>query len=232
MRMRTLVVSVSLLVSCLAPRIASAAADLDFRESRLQHRCDRGPTPGVVCCEDADCGVGGLCIVDSIGKISGVLTLVVDDDVSQLDGAAVPGRHLKALTVILETKGKNGVMLAQTFQRLDASSLTALLDGLEQGTADEFGFSVDEGLLALNTDPTTTGIPLDVAWLIFRTLDPETLVRMRTNAGLLPNGPELLVVQPNKLKLQRYAKETASNFASVLRVKMQTYFVAPKPPQC
>jgi hypothetical protein len=180
---------------------------------------------------DPQCGTG-TCVVNATGKISATLTLIVDDDVSQLTGATLPGRRLKALTVIFEAKGKTGVVAAQTFQRLQGNTLDDFLTNLEQGTPDEFGLSVDEGLMKLNTDTTSTGVPLDVTWLIYRTLDPETLVRMRTSAGLAPNGPELLVVQPSKLKLQRYVDETATGFASVLRTKVNTYFVAPKGPPC
>jgi hypothetical protein len=233
MRARSIFVIAALLGWCGDLPSAHGAADLTFRESRLRHVCEDGPTPGAVCCfPNDDCGVGGACVVDSIGKASGTITIVIDDDVSQLDGTTIPGRRIKALTVILETKGKHGVVLAQTFQRLDASSLTAMLDALELGTADEFGFAVDETLLKLSTDTSGTGIPLDISWLIYRTLDPETLKRMRTNALLDPNGPELLVIQPSKLKLARFADEVGSSFSTVLRVKMNAFFVAPKQPPC
>jgi hypothetical protein len=211
---------------------AHGAAQLDFRESRLAHVCKGGDQEGTVCClPDPQCGTG-TCVVNATGKVSGTLTIVVDDDVSQLTGATIAGRHLKALTVIFETKGKTGIVVAQTFQRLEGATLDEFLTGLEQGTPDEFGLSIDENLLKLTTDTTGTGVPLDVTWLIYRTLDPETLVRMRTNAGLQPNGPELLVVQPSKLKLQRYTNETTTGFGSFLRAKVNTYFVAPKGPPC
>ena len=211
---------------------AQAAADIDFREFRLRHVCEGGATPGVVCCEDADCGLG-TCEIDAFGKISGTLTLIVDDDVTEQSGVGVPGRRLKALTILLETKGKKtGAVLAQTFQKLDATTLDSLLTSLENGPPDEFGFAATEALLAQFTDTTGTGIPLDIGWLIYRTIDPQTLERLRTSAGLDPTGPELLVIQPAKLKLQTYANRSAANdpLASVLRVKLLTYFVAPKDP--
>jgi hypothetical protein len=232
MRARSIFVAIALLGWFGDPPSAHGAAQLDFRESRLRHVCKGGDAEGTVCClPDPQCGTG-TCVVDAVGKISGTLTIVVDDDVSELTGTTLPGRRLKALTVIFETKGKTGIVVAQTFQRLEGATLDEFLTGLEQGTPDEFGLSIDENLMKLTTDTTGTGVPLDVTWLIFRTLDPETLVRMRTSAGLTPNGPELLVVQPSKLKLQRYVDETASGFASVLRAKVNTYFVAPKPAQC
>ena len=57
---------------------------------------------------------------------------------------------------------------------------------------------------------------------------------MRVAAGLQASGPEILVVQPSKLKLARYADASgvADPFASVLRVKLNAYFVALKPAQC
>jgi hypothetical protein len=233
MRARSIFVAIALLGWFGDLPSAHGAADLAFRESRLHHVCEGGPTPGVACCLPTDdCGTDGACVIDAIGKASGTITIVVDDDVSQLDGTTIPGRRLKALTVILETKGKHGVVIAQTFQRLNATSLTAMLDALEQGTADEFGFAVDESLLKTFVDTTSTGVPLDISWLIYRTLDPETLARMRANALLDPNGPELLVIQPSKLKLQRWVDEVASGFSSVLRVKMNAFFVAPKAPLC
>ena len=63
-------------------------------------------------------------------------------------------------------------------------------------------------------------------------LDAETVKQMHTNAGLDPKGSELLVVQPSKLKLQNYVEATATPFASLLRVKLNAYFVAPKPASC
>ena len=233
--MNTSTIRFACVVACVValPSFAQAAADIDFREYRLRHVCQDGETPGAVCCAPTECGTG-TCVIDSIGKASGQLTLVVDDDVSELDGDVVVGRRLRALTVILETKGKSGVALAQTFQRLDDSSLANLLTSLEAGPADEFGFAVTEDLLSQFVDPTTTGIPLDISWLIYRTLDPETVARMRAAAGLPAGGPEILVVQPTKLKLSRYADASgvADPFASLLRVKLNAYFVAPKPPQC
>ncbi len=234
MRARNGLIAIAAL-ACIAPALpAHGAADPTFREFRLRHVCKGGANDGNVCCNPTgDCGTSS-CVVDSIGKVSGVLTFVVDDDVSELvDDATVPGRRLKALTVMLETKGKNGVLIAQTFQGLDASSLSNLLDSLENGTRDEFSFSVTEAQLKNAVDTSGTGLPpFDVMWLVFRTLDPQTIARMRTNAGLPANGPEELVVQASHLKLDRWTDEVDSSFASVLRVKMNAYFVAPKGPPC
>jgi hypothetical protein len=232
MRARSILGVIALLGWFGDPPSAHGAAQLDFRESRLQHVCKGGDKEGTICClPTPDCGTG-TCVVDATGKISGTLTLIVDDDVTELTGTTLPGRRVKALTVLFEVKGKTGIVVGQTFQRLEGTTLDEFLTNLEQGTPDEFGLSIDEGLMKLTTDTTGTGVPLDVTWLIYRTLDPETLIRMRTSAGLSPNGPELLVVQPSKLKLQRYVDETATGFASVLHAKVNTYFVAPKPAQC
>lgn len=234
MRARNTSIAIAAL-ACIVPALpAHGAADPTFREFRLHHVCKGGANDGNTCCHaTGDCG-NSDCVVDAIGKVSGLLTFVVDDDVSELvDDATVPGRRLKALTVILETKGKNGVLLAQTFQGLDASSLSNLLDSLENGTRDEFSFSVTETQLKSAVDTSGTGLPpFDVMWLVFRTLDPETITRMRTNVGLPANGPEELVVQPSHLKLDRWADEGNSSFASVLRVKMNAYFVTPQGLTC
>jgi hypothetical protein len=222
-----------------------AAADIGFREFRLRHVCVGGASDGQVCCEPTDCAPDGVCTLDSIGKASGILTLVVDNDVSDLDGSKLASTQARALTAILETKGKTKRILAQTFQHLDETSLQTLLQGLHEGPRDEFGFRVTEGLLNAFVDTTGTGVPLDIEFLIFRTLDPETLKQLRADALLDPNGPELLVIRAQKLKLDRYeAHVNLTNpndldsadqdpFATVLRVKVNMFFVAPKPvPPC
>jgi hypothetical protein len=222
-----------------------AAADIEFREFRLRHLCKGGTTDGQVCCEPTDCvAQGGVCTLDSIGKASGLLTLVVDNDVSDLDGSKLASTQVRALTAILEVKGKTKRILAQTFQHLDETSIQTLLQGLHEGPRDEFGFRVTEGLLNQFVDTTGTGVPLDIEFLIFRTLDPETLKQLRTDAGLDPNGPELLVIRAQKLKLDRYEAHVnlvdptdfdsvdQDPFGTVLRVKVNAFFVAPKPATC
>jgi hypothetical protein len=221
-----------------------AAADLDFRESRLQHVCKGGNNGGNVCCNDGDCP-GGTCIVDylSTKKISGTLTLVIDNDVSNIDGGRLAGVQVRSLTTILELKGK-GPILAQTFQKLDGQNLQSLVSGLTEGPTDQFGFNSSEGLLAENAQPGGAGTVLDVSFLFFRSVDDETLKAIRLEVGLPPTGPELLVVQGDKASPVRFenhfAPENAGDidshdndpFSSVLRAKVTLRFVLPKPPQC
>jgi hypothetical protein len=220
---------------------AWAAADLAFREARLRHVCEGGTAEGTVCCTDPGspdvCGAEGTCVLDAFGKISAILTLIIDDDVSKQNNDVVAGRRLRGFTLLLETKGKKtGALLAQTFQNLEGTTLAEFLDNLEEGAADEFGFNATEQNLhdfVLPNPPPPNGTT-DLSWLIYRTIDPETLRRLRTSAGLDPDGPELLVIQPSRLKLDRYqdASATDNPHASVLRVKMNTFFVAPKDPSC
>lgn len=243
MIVRRSLVSWGLTVVLIAPLAAHAAADLDFKEFRLRHVCKGGATPGAVCCAADECGTG-RCIVDAVGKMGGVLTLVVDDEVTGLDGSDVAPRRVRALTTILELKGRRGPALAQTFQNLDPADLGRLLDSLESGPSDEFGFLVTEGPVTTFIDPSDLGAPLDVSFLVYRTLDPDTLRELRIGAGLAPDGPELFVIQPQRLKVQRFVDRYTPSvpgdpdsldtdpFASLLRVRMSGYFVAPAPPAC
>ena len=225
------------------PVLAQAAADLNFREFRLRHVCKKGPTEGAVCCAADECGEGGTCVVDATTRLSGRLTIIVDDDVSGLDGSKLDTK-VRALTTLLEIGGKKGPGLAQTFQRLDDTDLASLLASLAAGPPDEFGFVASEGLLTTYVDATGLGTPLDVSFLIYRTLDAESLREMRINAGLDPNGPELLVIEPRGLKLDRWVDRYTPTipgdngspdtdpFGSVLRVKLKGFFVLPKPAEC
>lgn len=231
---------VALLV--LLPAVAHGAADLNFREFRLRHVCKGGAFDGQVCCAADECGTG-TCVVASTTRVSGKLTLIVDDDVGGIDGSKI-ATTVRAVTTLLELGGKKGPALAQTFQRLDDASLTALLAALAAGPVDEFGFAVSEGLLSAFVDATGTGVPLDVGFFIYRTLDVETLREMRANAGLDPNGPELLVIEPRGLKLERWVDRYKPSvpgdngspdtdaFGSVLRIKLKGFFVQPRPTQC
>lgn len=219
---------------------AHAAADPHFKEFLLRHVCNGGPTPGAVCCDVDQCGKGGTCVVDSIGKLSGTLTLIADDDVTDLDGSHLTGQQVRALTTVIEFKRKTLPLLAQTFQGLNGTDLPSLLASLANGATDSLAFSIHESQLVGAVDPNTG----DVSFLIYRTLDPDTTARLRTEAGLPATGPEILVVTPSKLKLVRFENHFAPSnpndstspdtdpFATVLRVKATASYVAPKPAQC
>src|SRR5262249_20216567 len=71
----------ALLVSVARVAPVHAAADAEFREFRLRHVCKGGPNDGAICCDGTECGTG-TCVVDSIGKVAALLTLVVDDEVT------------------------------------------------------------------------------------------------------------------------------------------------------
>jgi len=240
-RLRRLL-AVGLLVGI--PAAAQAAADLNFREFRLRHVCKKGPTDGAVCCGEPDeCGLGGTCVVDATTKVSGELTLIVDDAVGGIDGSKLD-TPVHAVTTLLELGGKKGPALAQTFQNLDDTDLATMLAELAKGPQDEFGFPVSEGLLETFVDATGLGEPLDVSFMIYRTLDAESLREMRVNAGLDPDGPELLVIEPKGLKLDRWVDRftpttpgdntspDTDGFGSVLRIKLKGFFVLPKPEEC
>jgi hypothetical protein len=229
------------MVLAFAP-LARGAADLDFRESRVGHVCKGGANNSAVCCEDGDCP-GGSCIVDySKNKLSGTLTIILDNDVRNGDGSGL-ATQVRAGTVLFEAPGKSGPLLAQTYQKLDGSSLAALVSSLGEGPTDEFGFPASEGLLKANVQPAVPG-PIDVSFLFFRTVDAEMVKELRIAAGLPPVGPELVVVQEDKASLRRYVNRFAPSvpgdinsvdtdpMASVLKVKVTFRFVPPKPPQC
>ena len=220
-----------------------AAADLEFRESRVRHVCKRGPSDGAVCCTADDCP-DGKCIVDYLPKTSfgGTMTFIVDNDVSNLDGGRLSQGQVRALTVVLEL-GKQEPVIAQTFQKLDGSSLDALVEGLRTGPTDEFGFEIGEGLLESEVTQAGTAEDIDVSFLFFRMFDAETQRALRVAAGLPPEGPEKLTVQLDKAKpllfADHFTPATADPdspdtdpFATVLRAKVTLRFVALAPPEC
>lgn len=227
----------------LLPAVAQGAADLNFREFRLRHVCKGGALDGQVCCAADECGTG-VCMIASTTRVAGSLTLIVDDNVGGIDGSKLDDTKVRAVTTLLELGGKKGPALAQTFQRLDDASLTTMLAGLAAGPPDEFGFAVNEGLLKSFVDVSGAGTPLDVSFFIYRTLDAESLREMRVNVGLAPDGPELLVIEPRGLRLERwvdrYEPSAPGNntspdqdpFGSVLRIKLKGFFVLPRPTQC
>jgi|SRR5581483_1219623 len=243
MKSRIPVLVFVLAVPLLQQTPARAAADLTFREFRLRHVCKGGPTPGAICCAADECGTG-TCVIDFLAqsKVSGTLTIVIDNDVSDLNGTRLADAQVRALTTILELSG--GEILAQTFQQLNGADLDSLIQGLKEGPKDEFGFGDSEGLLEENVAPAVPGGRPDVSFLFFRTLDAETIAALRERAGLPPGGPEKLVVQEDKAKpliyVNHFSPATAGDieskdtdpFASVLRVKLTARFVAPKPPEC
>jgi hypothetical protein len=222
---------------------ARAAADLEFRESRVRHVCKRGPSDGNVCCRADDCPEG-QCVVDYVPKTSfgGTMTFIVDNDVTNLDGARLSGVQVKALTVMLDL-GKREPLIAQTFQNLDGSSLQALIDALKTGPVDEFGFDINERTLEDELTQAGTLQEIDVSFLFFRMFDAETQRALRVAAGLPPEGPEKLTVQLDKAKPVVYADhftpastdpdaDDTDPVATVLKVKVTLRFVALAPPEC
>src|SRR5262249_53427448 len=116
----------------------------------------------------------------------------------------IAGQQVRAVTTILELKGKTGPVLSQIFENLDGADFATLTKSLSDGPEDQFHFNSSEGLLAQNVQPGGAGTGIDVSFLFFRMFDAETEAQLRAVAGLPPTGNEILVVQENKATPQKY----------------------------
>jgi hypothetical protein len=214
---------------------AHAAVDCTVREPNLPHKCKGGSNDGVACtpvvpdtqpdsliCKVArpaanDGCPGGVCEIQFVqgAKISGLMTLIVDENVSQFDGQQQT-QNVVAVTVLLDL-GKSGI-LAQTYQTLDGT-----LAGLTNAPTDPFGVPLSENLLGVETqDYDFTNKAKIINDLVFRGTDTEMADALRQKLGVASGEPAV-----TKVGSVRYEDQRASGLGSVLRMKVKGLFVEP-----
>ncbi|MGH7896298.1 MAG: hypothetical protein ACREQL_16650, partial [Candidatus Binatia bacterium] len=159
--MLTRLVTIALVALTTLP--ALAAVECPDREPTFPHFCDGGPQDTQPCIPDVpsqapesqmcsakrdsvDCPDGTCAMVVLPGaKFSGLLTFIIDDNVSQL---VHQENQLEsngvAATVVLDLGRKYGI-LSQTYQSLDGSSISVIANF----PVDEFNTPYNEDLLQL-----------------------------------------------------------------------------------
>jgi hypothetical protein len=214
------------------PAVAHAAVDCTAREPNLPHVCDKGPNAGLTCVPDFStvtdpltCSVsrpsqndfclGAKCtmVFDKGGTFSAIMTMIVDNNVSALDGSQTIQNAI-ALTVVIDL-GKRG-LLSQTYQSLSGTDLSSLASA----PTDTFGVGIDEQRLQSETDLRPDGKAAIVNDLLFRPQDNELADALRAIFGTT-GIPVVTKVSSLSLTDQR-----ADGLASVLRLKVKGGFVS------
>lgn len=214
------------------PGLARAAVDCTAREPGLPHVCDKGPNAGLTCVPDFStvtdpltCSVsrpsqndfclGAKCtmVFDKGATFSAIMTMIVDNNVSALDGSQTIQNAI-ALTVVIDL-GKRG-LLSQTYQSLSGTDLSSLTSA----PTDTFGVGIDEQRLQSETDLRPDGKAAIVNDLLFRPQDSELADALR--AIFAATGIPV-VTKVSSLSL---TDRRADGLASVLRLKVKGGFVA------
>jgi len=227
--------ALALALAALAPATVRAAVDCTVREPALRHVCDGGGNDGLVCDPDftnipdpLDCRTerpaqddqcpNGTCVIDFLsGKgttFKGVLTVVIDENVSNVNEEPVAVANVVAVTVLLDL-GKLGT-LAQTYQNLE----TADLNALTQAPADTFGVPLTENLLRLQAQE-VDGKPRVVNDLIFRSNEAEMATALRALFNITAGTPVV-----TKVSGVRFT-DGPTTLGTVLQMKIKGAFVNP-----
>ncbi|HXJ33272.1 MAG TPA: hypothetical protein VMS22_04460 [Candidatus Eisenbacteria bacterium] len=213
------------------PAVARAAVDCTAREPLLPHVCASGANEGSTCQPDftgADtlicsasrpaqndtCG-GAKCtmVFEKGANFSAEMLIIVDDNVSQMDGAQSINNAVAATVVF--NLGKNG-FFAQTYQTLGAD-----LASLTQAPVDDFGVTLDEQRLRQEMLPhpneTKAAIVND---LLFRPQDTDLADALR--ALFVTTGtPVVFKVSSPVLS------DHTDGLATVMRLKVKGGFILP-----
>jgi hypothetical protein len=222
---------VTLAVLVMLPALARAAVDCTAREPLLPHVCASGANEGQSCDPDFtgadplvcsatrpalnDACLGAKCtmVFEKSASFSGVMLIIVDENVSQLDGSQSI-QDAVALTVVFDF-GKKGI-LSQTYQNI----ATSLAD-LESGPTDTFGVTMNEQTLRSEAQLRPDGKAKIVNDLLFRPQDTTLADALR--AMFSPVGGTPVILKVGSVTLQDHP----DGLATVLRLKVKGAFVAP-----
>ncbi|MBI3250185.1 MAG: hypothetical protein HYZ50_27125 [Deltaproteobacteria bacterium] len=182
----------------------------------LPRVCKNGPHKGEACTDDANCG-NGQCVIEFADStpttIRGVLTIMVDDDETNLD----TGESCKTATVLIEVdKSGQHYLLSQTYAcmpvnyDLDVDFLRTE-SGLNQSVMDG---SLLNRLLFRGAD----GGPDDPA-------AGELAQALRDI--FQTTGRPIVISTPERLSSDNHADRQADGLASVVRLKVAIRFVQP-----
>ena len=227
--MKSHALAIALVFGLLLSGAARAAVDCTQREPDLPHVCASGPLEGQACQPDLSnvedpliCSVsrpalnnscqGAKCTLNLAKdvKFSGTMTIIVDENVSQLnDGFS---QNNVAATLVLDL-GK-GRILSQTYQDLGDSTFVP---------TDSFGVSLTKQTLRNQADPHFNdpgGKPAAVNDLLFRPQDDEMAAALRALLGATGTP---VVTKVSRVLLS----DRTDGLATVLTVKIKGGFVQP-----
>jgi len=213
------------------PVIAHAAVDCTAREPLLPHVCASGANEGSPCqpdftgadtlvcsasrpAENDACG-GAKCtmVFEKGANFSAEMLIIVDENVSQMDGGQSINNAVAATVVF--NLGKNGYF-AQTYQTLGAD-----LSSLTQAPVDDFGVTLDEQRLRQEILPHPNEIKAAIVNdLLFRPQDTELADALRT-LFVTTGTPVVFKVSSPVLS------DHTDGLATVMRLKVKGGFVLP-----
>ncbi|HJQ84535.1 MAG TPA: hypothetical protein VKA21_10690 [Candidatus Binatia bacterium] len=219
MRSRLVPILLAAAIAGAGPSAHAGAPASANREARLPHACKGGPQAGTSCVTDATCPAGA-CVVDAGGPaFDGVVTFIVDDNVSQFDGTeSIP--NVVAVTVLLEVAREDErASLAQTYQNLAGEDFATLVANLQAGP-----FVADTGnsnrrVTEASLDTATTPALLDD--FLWQGGDTELAAALR---AFFDATGDPIIVKASRLTR---SDQGASGLASLIRLKIQGRFVAP-----
>jgi hypothetical protein len=202
------------LACCLAVGAGTARAGApqpDQREEDFVHVCKGGPSKGQPCSiatQDADCPKS-QCVLQTVSKtISGTLTIIAHDSVTDwLNG----GADNRALTVMLQVKAPDGSRqtLAATYQNLATPTEPP------QAPSNVVSIAMDEAALS--------NLASAVDGLMF--VQPESTLSAQLQTLFSSTAtPVLVAVRGNNVQ---FADHTGDGLATMLRFKVKVQFVEP-----
>ena len=213
-------------IGLLAAAGVHAAVDCTVREPDLTHVCAKGPNAGLACVPDFtgvadplvcstsrlsqnDFCAGAKCelALATNAKFSGTMTIIVDENVSQLDDGQ--SQNDVAATVLLDL-GRDG-LLSQTYQNLADPTLVP---------TDTFGVALGEQTLRNQAVLRPDGKAAAINDLLFRPQDAELADALRALMGA--TGTPVITKVSNVV-----LSDKPDGLGTVLRVKIKGGFVQP-----
>jgi hypothetical protein len=220
--LRLVVLVIGLFATCLA----HAAVDCTVREPDVKHVCASGPLAGQVCDPDVsnledplmcstsrpavnDSCQGAKCTIDLAkdAKFSGTMTLIVDENVSQVSDDQTSNGV--AVTVLLDL-GKDR-LLTQTYQTLADPTVAP---------SDTFGVTLGEQTLRNQALLRPDGKAAALNDLLYRPQDTELAAALR---ALFSATGTPVITKVSKVTLS----DRPDGLGTVLRVKIKGGFVQP-----
>lgn len=204
--------------SAIVPAVFAGGPAPENRSATFAGTCKGGVNKGAACTQADQCP-GSTCELSlDRTKLTAVVTLLVDDDVSAYDGGETYG-SVRAATLLVEVKkGGTTHLLAQTYQNLSGATLDELLGNLRGGAfvADSFD-PVTES--SLDTLAATTDV---LGRFLFQSGDSQLAAALRNVAGVAGN-PVVLGV-PRSLDQATLDDHSVDGLASALRLKVKIGF--------
>jgi hypothetical protein len=201
------------LAMCLAIGTAgtadAGAPQPETRHGDFAHVCRSGPRKNLACTvptEEADCPASECVVKTLSGIVSGTLTLIAHDSVTDWANGGATNR---ALTVLLEVKAPGGSLqlLSATYQHLADPTFAPTAPG---------------NVVAVEMDERALGSLSTVSGLLFAQPEATLADELRTLFGFA--GTPVLIGTDKKVQS---ADHTTDGLATVARFKVKIQFLEP-----